>query len=217
MNSSHVEIEPSITKAASATDCVTCAVVAFDISKVVWWTSAFSITLNTVQYMITQYNNSKFVPLDPHKLSNLSLAAITSTGLIRTNLRVIDIPKADAIEIGEARQIAITNGRYGTITLIEPGGFVLQDHNKIVCTLNPCSLMIQILNPKLIRILTTNIHSLKFGLDEAVTENASRLLMVGMQCPHHCQAHLAMQNLKSLSCSILRSTTPILAPILKTL
>lgn len=132
MNSSHVKIEPSITKAASVTDCVTCAVVAMGISKIIWWKSALSLTLTTVQYMITQYNNSKSgVPLHPRKLSNLCPAAITSTGLIRANLSVIDIPKAEALEIDEARQLAIGNGLYGAIklvngtTAIEPGGFVL--------------------------------------------------------------------------------------------
>lgn len=42
------------------------------------------------------------------------------------------------------------------------------------------SLIIQIFNPELIRILTTNTRTLKFGLDVAVTGNALRLLMVGM-------------------------------------
>lgn len=82
--------------------------------------------------MITQYNNSKSeVQLHPRKLSNPCPAAITSTGLIRANLSVIDIPKAEALEIDEAMYLAISDGLYGTITLvtettaIEPGGFVM--------------------------------------------------------------------------------------------
>lgn len=82
--------------------------------------------------MITQYNNSKSeVPLHPPKLSNPCPAVITSTGLMRANLSVIDTPKAEALEIDEARKLAIGNGLYGEIALvigttaIEPDGFVM--------------------------------------------------------------------------------------------
>lgn len=82
--------------------------------------------------MITQYNNSKSeVQLHPRKLSNPCPAAITSSGLIPANLSLIDIPKAEALEIDEARYLATSDGLYGKITLvtgttaIEPGGFVM--------------------------------------------------------------------------------------------
>lgn len=82
--------------------------------------------------MITQYNNSKSeVQLQPRKLSNPCPAAITSTGLIRANLSVIEIPKAEALEIDEARNLAINDGKYGKIALVigttaaEPGGFIM--------------------------------------------------------------------------------------------
>lgn len=66
------------------------------------------------------------------------------------------------------------------------------------------SLFIQIFNLELIRILTTNTRIFKFRPDVAVTENALQLLMVGMQCPHHFQAHLAIH---IPSVSVLLNTT----------
>lgn len=82
--------------------------------------------------MITQYTNSKSeVQLHPRRFSNPCPAAITSTGLIRTNLSGIDIPKAEASEIDETGYLATSEGLYGNIALvvgttaIEQGGFVM--------------------------------------------------------------------------------------------
>lgn len=78
--------------------------------------------------MITKHNKSKSgVLLHPRKLSNLCAAAITSTGLIRAELSVIDIPKAEALEIDEARQLAIGNGKFGTITLVNGTTAIVTD------------------------------------------------------------------------------------------